>query len=239
MTDAMPIKSRQRLRAIAIAIALICMVPACTVTKVDQEARAISSEPNLLGQPGFSRLSTSGVKQIKDSRSARFDFRDLTLTNAEAGLPADYNRDVIIGGAGKPDIELTFLGPEAQATVSTQTIWITTYFRGGRFEDLIFWRSFDTTEGAQHELAQATARWGILPENVDTWTHIASKADDGKEKWSLGSGIGPTGLIIDMNASIKNGVQVFQYYVHLNPLTYNPENIESIRTTGISHRPVS
>lgn len=65
------------------------------------------------------------------------------------------------------------------------------------------------------------------------------KADDGKDKWSLGSGIGPTGLIIDMNASIKNGVQVFQYYVHLNPLTYNPENIESIRATGISHRPLS
>lgn len=156
------------------------------MTKVDPEARATSSEPNFAGQTGFSRLSIAGVEQIKDSRRARFDFRDLTLTNTDAGLPVDHNRDVIIGGAGKPEIELTWaLKPRPRAHVSKES-----------------------------------RRW------------------QGQMEPGLGC-IGPTGLIIDMNASIKNGVQVFQYYVHLNPLTYNPENIESIRATGISHRPVS
>lgn len=101
---------------------LICLVPACTVTKVDPEARATSSEPNFAEQTGFSRLSIAGVEQIKDSRRARFDFRDLTLTNTDAGLPVDHNRDIIIGGAGKPEIELTWaLKPRPRAHVSKES----------------------------------------------------------------------------------------------------------------------
>ena len=187
----------------------------------------------------FSLLTDEGMKRIEESRHARFDLRDLMLTNTEAGLPADHKRDVIIGGAGEPDIELTFLGPEAGDTVSTQTIWITAHYRGGQFEDLIFWRSFDTQEGAQQELAQATTRWGILAENVETWNSIASRAGESKEKWSLGNGIGPTGLIVGMNASIKDGVQVFQYTLNLDPRNYTPENIENIRSTGLGRRVVN
>ncbi|MFP3468192.1 hypothetical protein, partial [Leifsonia sp. SIMBA_070] len=64
-------------------------------------------------------------------------------------------------------------------------------------------------------------------------------AGESKEKWSLGNGIGPTGLIVGMNASIKDGVQVFQYTLNLDPRNYTPENIENIRSTGLSRRVVN
>ncbi|WP_110471002.1 hypothetical protein [Williamsia limnetica] len=177
------------------------------------------------------------MQQIQDNRRARFDLRDLTLTNEEAGVPPEFTSDVIIGNPGDPDIDLTLVGPTGEVTISAQTIWFT-HLDQGRFTEIIFWRSFDTPEGAQQELAQANPRWGILPENVDTWASIAMDAGDKKEKWSLGTGIGPTGLILDMNASTKNGIQVFHYIVDLDPRNYNPINLENIRTTGIGKRVV-
>lgn len=219
-------------RALTILATLIGIVAACTVT-TDNKETPVTSTSGPSGQPEFSLLTDSGVEQIKDSRRARFDFRDLTLTNAEVGLPSDHTQDVIIGGAGEPDVELTLVGPDAEETVRTQTIWVANS-RDGQFNYITFWRSFSSPEDAQQELAEISARWGILPANVDSWTEIAANArKDKKEKQNLGSGIGPTGLIIDLNASIKNGVQVFQYFVLLNARNYTPENIENIRTTGI------
>lgn len=213
---------------------LIGIVAACTVT-TDNKETPVTSTSGPSGQPEFSILTDSGVSQIKDSRRARFDFRDLTLTNAEAGLPPDHTQDVIIGGVGKPEIKLTLVGPDAEETTTTQTIWIV-HIDEDQFTYLTFWRSFDSPEDAREELAQATTRWGIRPSKVETWSSVVKDAGEGKEKRNLGSGVGPTGLIVDMNASIKNGVQVFQYFVILGKNSYNPENLESIKTTGIGSR---
>ncbi|WP_207841841.1 hypothetical protein [Williamsia soli] len=177
------------------------------------------------------------MQQIKDNRRARFDLSDRTLTNEEAGVPPESTSDVIIGNPGDPDIDLTLVGPTGEVTISTQTIWFT-HLDEGRFTEIIFWRSFDTPEGAQQELAQANPRWGIHPENVEMWTSVSSRAGSEKVRRSLGTGIGPTGLIVGMNASTKNDVQVFHYIVDLDPRNYNPVNLENIRTTGIGKRVV-
>jgi hypothetical protein len=70
------------------------------------------------------------------------------------------------------------------------------------------------------------------------WTSVSSRTGAEKVRRSLGTGIGPAGLIVGMNASIKNGVQVFHYIVDLDPRNYNPVNLENIRTTGIGKRVV-
>jgi hypothetical protein len=80
-----------------------------------------------------------------------------------------------------------------------------------------------TPEDARQELADATARWGILRSKVATWTSIANEAGDRKEKWNLGTGVGPTGLVVTMNASIKNGVQVFNTSSYWIPNTTPPK----------------
>jgi hypothetical protein len=115
-----------------------------------------SSTVGLLRQDQYSYLTHEGVQQIKDNRRARFDLRDLTLTNEEAGVPPESTSDVIIGNPGDPD--LTLVGPTGEVTINTQTIWFT-HLDEDTFPEIIFWRSFDTPEGAQQELAQANPRW--------------------------------------------------------------------------------
>jgi hypothetical protein len=225
------------IQSIAVAVMTTCVMAACAPPANNRESNLVASHSRSGAQPEFSLLTDAGVEQIKGSRRAGFDLRDRTLTNEEVGVPPESTSDVIIGNPGDPDIDLTLVGPIGEVTISAQTIWFT-HLDQGRFTEIIFWRSFDTPEGAQQELAQANPRWGILPENVDTWASIATDAGDKKEKWSLGTGVGPTGLIVGMNASTKNDVQVFQYIVDVDPRNYNPVNLESIRTTGIGKRVV-
>ena len=225
------------IKSIAVAVMTTCVLAACATPANNRESNLVTSPSRTGAQPEFSLLTNEGVQQIKDSRRARFDLRDLTLTNEEAGVPPESTGEVIIGNPGDPDIDLTLVGPTGEVTISTQTIWFTHLYEE-TFTEIVFWRAFDTPEGAQQELAQANPRWGIRPSKVETWTGIAKDAGDEKEKWSLGSGIGPTGLIVDMNASTKNGIQVFHYIVDLDPRNYNRFNLENIRTTGIGKRVV-
>ncbi len=223
---------------LACAVVLTFTVTLLAAIAVTNRTRpTTSSTAGLLRQDQYSYLTHEGVQQIKDNRRARFDLRDHTLTNEEAGVPPESTGEVIIGNPGDPDIDLTLVGPNGEVTISTQTIWFT-HLDEDTFTEIVFWRAFDTPEGAQQELAQANPRWGIRPSKVETWTGIAKDAGDEKEKWNLGSGIGPTGLIVDMNASSKNGIQVFHYIVDLDPRNYNPVNLENIRTTGIGKRVV-
>ncbi|ORM30512.1 hypothetical protein [Williamsia sp. 1135] len=129
---------------------------------------------------------------------------------------------------------MTLVGPDGEETTTTQTIWTVHFGVAGKFkfDYLTFWRAFYSAEAAQQELSAVTARWGIHPDSVTTWNSIAANAGDQKEKFSLGSGVSPTGLVIDMNASTENGVQVFQYFVDLDERRYTPENLASIRATG-------
>ncbi len=195
----------------------------------------MESTPSPNTQPEFSVLTDDGVQQIKDTGRARFDLRDRVLTNAEAGVAPESRQEVIIGNPGDPDIQLTLVGPEGEVTISTQTIWFT-HLDEHSFTEIIFFRAFDTPETAQQELNEAVTRWGILPENIEMWSSVSGKVQDDKVRRSLGTGVGATGLIVGMNASIKNGNQVFHYIVDLDPRNYNAENIANIRSTGIGRR---
>jgi hypothetical protein len=221
-----------------IALFVLCALVACSSPIHKKEDNVVTSSSNSQPAPLFSFLNEDGVRQIEATGRARFDVRDRTITNAQAGVPPDFTKDVLIGKPGGADIELTLVGPEGEATTTTQTLWIT-HLDDGRFTEIIFFRAFHTAEDVNQELMIAIDTWGILPSKTESWKTIAIQAGVNKEKWNLGAGVGPTGLIVDMNASIKKETQVFNYIVDLDPLNYNPENIANIRSTGIGKRVVN
>ncbi|PYE14984.1 hypothetical protein DFR67_11159 [Williamsia limnetica] len=226
------------LQALTISALIALSTAACVSTTSGSEGSFVESIPSPNTQPEFSLLTDEGVQQIKDSGRARFDLRDRVLTNAEAGVAPESRQEIIIGNPGDPDIQLTLVGPEGEVTISTQTIWFT-HLDEDSFTEIIFFRAFETIEIAKQELNESVTQWGILQENIEMWSSVSEKAQDDKVKRSLGTGVGATGLIVGMNASIKRGTQVFHYIVDLDPRNYNEENIANIRSTGIGRRVVN
>lgn len=221
-----------------ISVFITCLLVACSAPEDNEGSAAVTSNSNTDPRPQFSQLSDGGVRQIRGSRTARFNLRDLTITNEEAGVPLDSQREVIIGNPGDPDIQLTLVGPNSEELVAVQTMWFTHHLAKSRFSEIIFWRHFDNPDLAHAELREGVQRWGFHPDKVDSWIETARTTGGEKEKSSLGSGIGPSGLIVDINASRENAVEVLQYTVDLDPRDYNTANIDAIRTTGRSTRTV-
>ena len=194
-----------------------------------------SKGPTLDYTPEFSLLTEAGINQIKESRHARFDLRDHTLTKADVGFDPPVDKGPMVGNASSPELTLEFLGPTGTETVTTRTFMVPSLSKNEPYELIAFWRDFDNPADANTELLAGIERWGFLPAKIQNW--ITNTGDGEDDKAVLGMGVGPAGLVVEVEARLKNGHQLLRYMVHLTPDLYTPEAQANIRQFGQETRP--
>ncbi|KRQ23125.1 MULTISPECIES: hypothetical protein [Mycobacteroides] len=178
---------------------------------------------------GFSLLTEAGIAEIERSKHARFDLRNRELTRQAVGL-AGSKSEPMIGTPGGAELTFTFLGPSAEENVVTQNITFASTDLADTL-DLIVWFSAPATiEDAHAELRSGIYRWGFRPEDVQRWITNSTKRDDDKE--FLGMGVGLAGLIVGVTARRKNGNDVYEYQLYLDPALYTANAIDAIKKTG-------
>lgn len=201
---------------------LLLTVVACVAPEHKQEPPAAASE--------FSQLTKAGIARIEKTRHARFDLRNHELTKAAVGLEGE-SMGPIIGGARKPMITLELLAPNRTETVETNTMgFVSTGTEP--YGEIVFFRPLDTPEQANTELREGITRWGFNADNVRQWEeNTRDKADD---QLVVSMGIGPSGLVVSVEAYLKKGKALLRYMVHLEPYLYAPQALDDIRRTGIT-----
>ncbi|TDZ76943.1 hypothetical protein DE4585_01213 [Mycobacteroides salmoniphilum] len=178
---------------------------------------------------GFSLLTEAGIAEIKKSRHARFDLTSRELTRQAVGL-AGSKYEPMIGTPGGPDLIFIFLGPTAEENVVTQNITFASTDLTDTLNLIVWFSAPPNIEAAHAELRAGIHRWGFRPEDVERWIANSGKRDTDKE--TLGMGLGPAGLIVEVTARKKNGNDIYQYGMELDPALYTAEAIGSIKKTG-------
>ncbi|SUD47910.1 Uncharacterised protein [Nocardia otitidiscaviarum] len=180
----------------------------------------------------FAQLTPAGIERIKQTGHARFDLRNRELTKAAAGMEGQA-MGPIIGGPDQPMITLELLGPNRTETVETNTIgFVSTGSAGAPYDEIVFFRPFDTAQQANDELREGITRWGFNAGKIELWEQNSRGESDYQQVVS--SGIGPSGLVVTVEAYLKRGKPLLRYMVHLEPHLYAPQALEDIRTTGIT-----
>ncbi|SIH39229.1 Uncharacterised protein [Mycobacteroides abscessus subsp. abscessus] len=186
-----------------------------------------------VNEQGFSLLTEAGIAQIKRTKHARFDLRSTQLTKTAVGLQ-NSSYSPMIGHAGGGEMTFTFLGPTAREEVITENITFVTSSITNTVETIVWFSAPKDIAAAHTELRAGVNRWGFRNQDVERWITNSAKREQDKE--SLGMGIGPTGLVVDVTARKKNGNEIYQYGIHLDPRYYTPETQQTIRETGKSIR---
>lgn len=214
----------QSTRILAVTAMLLLTVASCSAPSNKEEPVPSTTE--------FSQLTPAGIKQIEKTRHARFDLRDRELTKAAVGMEGQ-TMGPIVGGATKPMITLELLGPDRTESVETNTMgFVSTGPAEEPYEEIVFFRPFDTPEQANAELREGITRWGFNADNVRQWEdNTRDKADD---QQVVSMGIGPSGLVVSVEANLKHGKPLLRYMVHLEPYLYAPQALDDIRRTGIT-----
>ncbi|WP_282782592.1 hypothetical protein [Nocardia sp. CC201C] len=180
----------------------------------------------------FSQLTPAGIERIKQTGHARFDLRNRELTKAATGMEGQ-TMGPIIGGPDQPMITLELLGPDRTETVETNTIgFVSTGPAEAPYDEIVFFRPLDTAQQANAELREGVTRWGFNTRKVDLWEENSRGESDYQQVVS--SGIGPSGLVVTVEAYLKSGKPLLRYMVHLEPYLYAPQALEDIRKTGIT-----
>lgn len=180
----------------------------------------------------FSQLTKTGIARIQDTQHARFDLRNHELTKAAVGLEGT-TMGPIIGGADQPTITLELLGPNQAETEQTSTMaFVSTGPATEPFENIVFWKSFDTIQESLAELNGDIAQWGLNPRLVKQWEENIKDGSDFQQVISMG--VGRSGLVIDVEGYIKNGKPLFKYDIYLEPKYYTPEVQATIQASGRS-----
>ncbi|MEV6773310.1 hypothetical protein AB0N05_32220 [Nocardia sp. NPDC051030] len=181
--------------------------------------------------PEFSQLTDAGIEQIKKTRNARFDLRNHELTKAAVGLDGQ-DRGPIIGGADGPMITVEFLGPEQAETIETNTLMFLSPNANKPYSGIVFWKSFDDAQQCLDELRDDVSRWGLSAARVDRWAENSKGESNYQQVVSMG--VGRSGLVIDVEAYLKDGRALLKYDIYLEPDLYTPQALDEIRTTGIA-----
>ena len=189
-----------------------------------------SKGPTLDYTPEFSILTKPGINQIKESRHARFDLRDLDLTKADTGVEPVYDLGPMIGNASGPELTLELLGPTGTEIITTRTFMVDSLVKDEPYTGITFWRDFDNPADANTELRDGITRWGFHPDRVQDWLDYAAAREDAKSYVSLG--IGASGLLAGVEARQKNGHTLLRYEILLEPKYYEPDVLANIRATG-------
>ncbi|HWS32292.1 MAG TPA: hypothetical protein VN408_06060 [Actinoplanes sp.] len=189
-------------------------------------------EAPTLGPNEFSRLDEAGIAQIKEHRFARFDLRDGTLLPEDVGLPETSSP--IIGDPRDPEITVELVGPDGTETITTRTLGVSPSKRHGSIQ---FFRAPADRTAAAALLREDEKVWGIQAGRVDSW--LAATADptvgqDQRYKTVLGEGVGRSGLVGSVEASVKNGTESHLIFVLLGSYLYTPEALAIIRAKGSS-----
>ncbi|MCP9619919.1 hypothetical protein FOH10_07435 [Nocardia otitidiscaviarum] len=178
----------------------------------------------------FAQLTPAGIEQIKQTGHARFDLRNRELTKAAAGMEGQI-MGPIIGGPDQPMITLELLGPNRTETIEANTIgFVSSGPAEEPYQEIVFFRPLDTPEQANGELREGITRWGFNAENVRLWEENTSGKSDYQQVVSMG--LGPSGLVVEVEAYLQQGRPLLRYIVHLEPYLYTPQALEEIRTTG-------
>lgn len=188
-------------------------------------------EAPTLGPNEFSRLDEAGIAQIKDHHFARFDLRDGTLLPEDVGRPADSG-GTFVGGPKDPEITVELVGPDGTETIRTQTLGVSPSRRHASIE---FLRTPADRAAAATLLREDQQVWGIPVQDVDSW--LAATADpavgrDSRYTTVLGDGVGRSGLVASVEASVKNGAESHLIFISLGSYLYTPEALAIIRSTG-------
>ncbi|MBB4854389.1 hypothetical protein HNP40_001776 [Mycobacteroides chelonae] len=186
-----------------------------------------------VNEQGFSLLTEAGIAEIKRSKHARFDLRNRELTRQAVGL-AGSKYEPMIGSPGGPDLTFTFLGPSAEENVITQNITFASTNLTDTLNLIVWFSAPPDIEAAHAELRSGIYRWGFRPEDVERW--ITSSANEEKDKETLGMGVGLAGLVVEVTARKKNGNDIYQYALHLDPALYTADAIDAIEKTGKEFR---
>lgn len=208
---------------IAGALLTVAFLAACTSSP--------GKEAPTLGPSEFSRLDSAGIAQIHEHRFARFDLRDGTLLPQDVGLPTD-TAGKIIGDPSKPEITVELVGPVGTETITTRTLDV---MPGERNATITYFRDPVDRDSAAALLRDERTVWGIRAQDADTWlAAIADPAVGRSERYKsvIGDGVGRSGLVASVEASVKDGLETHQVFVHLGSYLYTPEALEIIRSTG-------
>ena len=186
-----------------------------------------------INQQGFSLLTKAGIAEIERTKHGRFDIRTGTLTKNAVGLD-DSNPGPMIGHPGGEDLTFTFLAPAREETIVTQNITFATADPTSTIETIVWFSAPPNIEAAHAELRSGIYRWGFRPEDVELWITDSAKHD--ADKATLGMGVGLAGLVVEVTARKKNGNDIYQYSMHLDPALYEADVLDSIRRTGTEPR---
>ncbi|GAA4964658.1 hypothetical protein [Actinoplanes utahensis] len=209
---------------IAGALLTVVLLAACTPTP--------EKKGPTLGPGEYSRLDDAGIAQIEEHRFARFDVRDGTLLPTDVGLAADDTSGPIIGDPSKPEMTVEIVGPHGTETITTRTLSVQP---GERSASIRFFRDPVDRAASAARLREDQTVWGIQAKTVDYW--LAATADptvgqDRPYKAVLGEGVGRSGLVGSVQASLKNGVEIHDVLILLGAHLYTPEALKIIRSTG-------
>lgn len=208
---------------IAGALLTVVLLAACTPPP--------GEEAPTLGPNEFSRLDDAGIARIKEHHFARFDLRDGTLLPPDVGLSAGA-AGKIIGDPSRPEITVELVGPNGTETITTRTLDV---MPSERNATITYFRDPVDRAAATARLRDDQTVWGIRAPAVDTW--LAATADPavgrGKRyKSVIGDGVGRSGLVASVEASVKDGLETHQVFVLLGSYLYTPEALEIIRSKG-------
>ncbi|GAB09516.1 hypothetical protein GOARA_042_00230 [Gordonia araii NBRC 100433] len=82
-------------------------------------------------------------------------------------------------------------------------------------------------------LRDGIARWGFPEHRIEGWIANLEAEPDPDGKYSVSAGVGPAGLICQVQLNYKRvGRSVLTYDIYTSPDFRIPENIEAIKRTG-------
>lgn len=186
---------------------------------------------------GYSLLDDAGIAHIKETREARFDLRDRTLTREDVGIGRE-RLGPQVGKPGDPEIALELLGPDGTEQVRTSTFL--TYFRepGGDATALTWFESYDTRAEGDAALAEAADHWNLRRGVVEDWQENVRLASEGPfadpdstTRRSYGPGLADSGLVaeITMRTTPEREGETLEVSVYLQPKYYTEDYLAGLR----------
>lgn len=182
----------------------------------------------------LSRLDREGVQRIEETGRAVLDLRDREVTRADVGL-GERELGPVVGRPGGDPITLVLETPEGSEEVRTSSFSVAFNEPGGPASYVTWFEGFDSDEQAFVALDGAVERWGIPAADVRRWRDRSAEGASGggaRPSMALGPGLGPSGLVAEVEARAGRTGQTLQYSLLLDDRVYTPETMQRWRRGG-------
>jgi hypothetical protein len=180
---------------------------------------------------GNSQFTPAGIKEIKHTLTAEFDFTSLPLEMSALGFEEGSDGVLMAVDRGKL-ITVSITTPGGVVEMKTDTIRVRPEI-DGTVSHLDFFINYPDAQDANPEIRRAADQLGFV--EMKTWKPIRPDFKDGTGKALANPGYGnKTGTVfsLEVHSNHDTGRMTFIYSAQLQAELYTPEATESIASTG-------